>query len=327
MQEGLFLLFPKQLFKFLQRKWKYIAQRIEYLPYGEVFLDEKNENWNTPYKFNGKEYDEETGLYYYGARYYDPRLSLWLGTDPMQGKYPGISPYAFCMGNPVKFVDPDGRKLKLTSFDTYTDLSVIASTLPMEYRKYLSLNGLYVDKDLLNFGYQLHGDKVGENYKSLLEIVESDKTVEFALSDNKNAVSGTGILLTNTNIHLPFKDPVIDCYADNEPEPNGSVGFSLAPRSHTWTSNDLFQRNQLNLGEQLFSTNDNYQVLLNKRLMRYKSLIPILRKAVAHELYSHILFMLRGKDSLHRPERRGINSNSEFEQWSRDRISETINNE
>lgn len=231
------------------------------------------------------------------------------------------------MGNPVKFVDPDGRKLKLTSFDTYTDLSVIASTLPMEYRKYVSLNGLYVDKDLLNFGYQLHGDKVGENYKSLLEIVESDKTVEFALSDNKNAVSGTGILLTNTNIHLPFKDPVIDCYADNEPEPNGSVGFSLAPRSHTWTSNDLFQRNQLNLGEQLFSTNDNYQVLLNKRLMRYKSLIPILRKAVAHELYSHILFMLRGKDSLHRPERRGINSNSEFEQWSRDRISETINNE
>ena len=79
-----------------------------------------------------KELDEETGLYYYGARYYDPRMSLWLGTDPMQGKYPGISTYAYCMGNPVKFVDPDGRKLKLTSFDTYTDLSVIASTLPRD---------------------------------------------------------------------------------------------------------------------------------------------------------------------------------------------------
>ena len=88
MQEGLFFLFPKQLFKFLQRKWKYIAQRIEYLPYGEVFLEQNNTNWNTPYKFNGKEYDEETGLYYYGARYYDPRLSMWYGTDPMQEKYP-----------------------------------------------------------------------------------------------------------------------------------------------------------------------------------------------------------------------------------------------
>ena len=56
-----------------------------------------------------KELDEETGLYYYGARYYDPRLSMWYGTDPMQGKYPGVSTYAYCMGNPVKLIDPDGR--------------------------------------------------------------------------------------------------------------------------------------------------------------------------------------------------------------------------
>lgn len=112
MQEGLFLLFPKQLFKFLQRKWKYIAQRIEYLPYGEVFLERHGgDNHSMLYKFNGKELDEETGLYYYGARYYDPRLSLWLGTDPMQGKYPGISTYAFCMGNPIRFIDPDGTKI------------------------------------------------------------------------------------------------------------------------------------------------------------------------------------------------------------------------
>lgn len=86
-----------------------VVQRIEYLPSGEVFLDEKNESWNTPYKFNGKEYDEETGLYYYGARYYDPRLSLWLGTDPMQDKYPGISTYCYTMGNPVNATDSDGR--------------------------------------------------------------------------------------------------------------------------------------------------------------------------------------------------------------------------
>ena len=58
-----------------------------------------------------KKLDEETGLYYYGARYYDPRLSMWLGMDPMQGKYPGVSTYAYCMGNPVGAIDPDGRKL------------------------------------------------------------------------------------------------------------------------------------------------------------------------------------------------------------------------
>ena len=56
-----------------------------------------------------KELDEETGLYYYGARYYDPRLSLWLGTDPMQEKYPGISTYAFCHLNPIKMIDINGK--------------------------------------------------------------------------------------------------------------------------------------------------------------------------------------------------------------------------
>ncbi len=60
------------------------------------------------YKFNGKELDEETGLYYYGARYYDPRVSIWLSVDPLAEKFPGVSPYAFCNNNPLYFVDPTG---------------------------------------------------------------------------------------------------------------------------------------------------------------------------------------------------------------------------
>ena len=49
-----------------------------------VDVEERNNIWNTPYIFNAKEFDEETGLYYYyyGARYYDPRLSLWINVDP-----------------------------------------------------------------------------------------------------------------------------------------------------------------------------------------------------------------------------------------------------
>ena len=50
-------------------------------------------NYSNSYLFNGKELDEETGLYYYGARYYNPRYSLWLGVDPMVEKYSGVSPY------------------------------------------------------------------------------------------------------------------------------------------------------------------------------------------------------------------------------------------
>lgn len=66
-------------------------------------------DYHSPYRFNGKELDEETGLYYYGARYMNPRLSIWYATDPMQEKYPNISSYAYCANNPIKFIDPDGQ--------------------------------------------------------------------------------------------------------------------------------------------------------------------------------------------------------------------------
>ena len=86
-----------------------VVQHIEYVPFGEVFIEERNSIWNTPYLFNAKEFDEETGLYYYGARYYDPRLSLWISTDKSAIIAPGYSPYTFCKNNPNIMVDPNGN--------------------------------------------------------------------------------------------------------------------------------------------------------------------------------------------------------------------------
>ena len=86
-----------------------VAQHIEYVPFGEVFIEERNNTWNTPYLFNAKEFDEETGMYYYGARYYEPRLSLWMSTDPMEEKYSWLSSYCYTSNNPIKYIDPTGR--------------------------------------------------------------------------------------------------------------------------------------------------------------------------------------------------------------------------
>ena len=63
-----------------------------------------------PYRFNGKESQKFAGLPYldYGARYYHPLSSRWTTMDPMAEKYYSVSPYAFCSGNPVNFVDVDG---------------------------------------------------------------------------------------------------------------------------------------------------------------------------------------------------------------------------
>ena len=86
-----------------------VVQHVEYVPFGEVFIEERNNTWNTPYLFNAKEFDEETGLYYYGARYYDPRLSLWMSADPLTEKDLATSPYAFCCNNPIIRIDTDGK--------------------------------------------------------------------------------------------------------------------------------------------------------------------------------------------------------------------------
>ena len=87
-----------------------VAQHIEYVPFGEVFIEERNNTWNTPYLFNAKEFDKETGLYYYGARYMDPKISMWLGVDPMAEKYPNLTGYCYTMDNPIILIDPTGME-------------------------------------------------------------------------------------------------------------------------------------------------------------------------------------------------------------------------
>ena len=106
-----------------------VVQHIEYVPFGEVFIEERNNIWNTPYLFNAKEFDEETGLYYYGARYYDPRLGLWMSVDPISNydplnsenfldgqhnggiyNYANLNPYVYCYNRSTVYVDPNGKQ-------------------------------------------------------------------------------------------------------------------------------------------------------------------------------------------------------------------------
>jgi RHS repeat-associated protein len=72
-------------------------------------MTQRTISWNAPYTFSAKEKDVETGYGYFGARYYDSGLSIWLSVDPMSDKYPSMSPYVYCANNPVMLVDPDGR--------------------------------------------------------------------------------------------------------------------------------------------------------------------------------------------------------------------------
>ena len=105
-----------------------VVQHIEYVPFGEVFIEERNSVWNTPYLFNAKEFDEETGLYYYGARYYEPRLSLWMSTDPLQEDFPNYTSYMYTYNNPIKFVDYDGQSGEVV-YDEKTGVATVTAKL------------------------------------------------------------------------------------------------------------------------------------------------------------------------------------------------------
>jgi len=94
-----------------------VTQHVAYIPYGEIFVEQRNGSWSSPYLFNAKELDEETGLYYYGARYLDPTNAAWLSVDPLFEKYVGMTPYGYCAGNPIGFIDPTG----MFKMATYTD--------------------------------------------------------------------------------------------------------------------------------------------------------------------------------------------------------------
>ena len=86
-----------------------ITQYDAYLPYGELLVDEHSSSEDLPYKFNGKQFDEETGLYYYGARYMNPITSLWYGVDPLFEKYPTESSFIYCLDNPIILFDKKGK--------------------------------------------------------------------------------------------------------------------------------------------------------------------------------------------------------------------------
>ena len=86
-----------------------ITQYDAYLPYGELLVDEHSSSEELPYKFNGKQFDEETGLYYYGARYMNPVTSLWYGVDPLAEKYVATGGYVYTLDNPVRLIDPNGK--------------------------------------------------------------------------------------------------------------------------------------------------------------------------------------------------------------------------
>ena len=137
-----------------------IAQHVEYIPYGEVFVEERNSQFSTNFLFNAKELDNETGLYYYGARYLDPTGAMWLSVDPMWENFAGMSPYNYCMGNPVKMVDLMGMEpTENYGFNIELPEFVFTAPSPSPNQEEVTLyNHIPVGEDYINSRQTNYGD-------------------------------------------------------------------------------------------------------------------------------------------------------------------------
>ena len=107
-------------------------EHLEYTPYGELWVEDTDAAYHTPFRFTSKEWDEETRLYYMSARYMDPRTSRWVSADPAgfelvnpmeqdeNGKLvakqsysliESTNHYSYCSNNPTNYDDPTGMTI------------------------------------------------------------------------------------------------------------------------------------------------------------------------------------------------------------------------
>ena len=183
-----------------------VSQHIEYVPFGEVFIEERNNTWNTPYLFNAKEFDEETGMYYYGARYYEPRLSLWISTDPMQDRYPSISTYCHTLNNPLNISDPNGTDI------VYVDLGgveVYRIKNDNVYKTYIQTSKSYYDPAKTNRGWK---------EVPMPKIIQTRPSTHENVSDNKYQENDYLIAARTGYFNQAKKYGVLDLYAEGGKE-------------------------------------------------------------------------------------------------------------
>ena len=123
-----------------------------YYPYGMPMSSTASVQ---PYKYGCKELDRTNGLdmYDFHARHYDPIVPHFITMDELCEKYPSISPYAYCAGNPIRYVDPDGKEFNVATRDIsyQTKFRMVIDRL-----KYLDANTKYTDiADNMEYLYQI----------------------------------------------------------------------------------------------------------------------------------------------------------------------------
>jgi RHS repeat-associated protein len=172
------------------------------LPFGETMAEQHSYSgeYTNRYKFNGKELDEETGFYYYGARYYNPKFSIWLSVDPLAEEFPNWNPYNYCMQNPINLIDPKGMSPEDGEGDppSYNGSSFFNGMVHTEGEKsWLRVTGGWSDLtagtgfiiDSVTVSNKPNGDTVSQRVPNAWEMLRDDSIIGSAVYETVNALT------------------------------------------------------------------------------------------------------------------------------------------
>lgn len=172
-----------------------VSQHMEYLPFGELLVDEHKNSYNSPFKYNGKEFDEETGNYFYGARYYDPKWSIFISVDPLAEQFPSWNSYHYVHQNPINLIDPTGMEAEwIPGTDTEKiDFKIDNETKEIVWTKNTPEKFKAVADELLK-------TKIGENV--LREAIDSPIKMNVEFSEDSKIDKGIATFGTNEAVKL-----------------------------------------------------------------------------------------------------------------------------
>ena len=171
-----------------------------------------------PYRYTGKELTRFNALnwYNYGARWYDPATLRWNGVDELAEKYTPVSPYVYCLDNPVNNIDSDGKKVRPIK---YTGTNITYYHSPKEFQNAMIAFGK------TTFGHQILSDFTPKG-KSIFGVIGNGKYANYELNlhefDFSNPqeqtsrlfVYGEGMVYAQTQLNFKDGKPQFDIIFD-----------------------------------------------------------------------------------------------------------------
>ncbi len=157
-----------------------IVSYEEYHPFGTTsYRSGRNETEVSlkRYKYVGKERDEETGLYYYGARYYAAWLCRFVSVDPLQFKYPHYTTYQYAGNKPITYIDLDGLEEAKSAMEKWNEfwIEMIKIFCNFDGTTYTDEKKRDIKQGLDNFAQQ--GKQAKENVDYTKKIVSDAGTI------------------------------------------------------------------------------------------------------------------------------------------------------